>query len=194
MDFYHGTQIGGLTELKPFDTGDSNLKVPAVYLTTRRQVALHYVSNYKSLPFRSPMLDIRENIVVYQEMYPDALELSCKGVNGYIYSVNGDFEMMENNGVRSAAVSYEPVPIVATEYIPCVYEAIMEYHRQGKFTYGKYEDLPQYRLDIIRGHFIRTLKRENLLDNPQHHQYELFRDKFPQYWKEAEVLHKYGLL
>jgi len=194
MNFYHGTQVGGLTELKPFDSGGSNLKTPAVYLTIRKQVALHYISNYKSLPFASPMLNIREHDVVYQEMYPGALELSCKGVSGYIYRVEGDFEMMEHNGVPSAAVSYQSVPIADVEYIPDVYDSIMEYQRQGKFVYEKYEELPQWRHDIIRGHFIRAVKRENLMTTPQHPQYALFREKFPQYWAEAEVLHKHNLL
>jgi hypothetical protein len=80
------------------------------------------------------------------------------------------------------------------EFIPCVYEAVMEYRRQNKFIYEKYEELPQYRHDIIRGHFIRAVKRENLINNPQHPQYELFKEKFPQYWVEAEVLSKNGLL
>ena len=53
MDFYHGTQIGGLTELRPIASPSSNLKEAAVYLSTRRQVALHYASNYKKLPFSS---------------------------------------------------------------------------------------------------------------------------------------------
>ena len=191
MNFYHGTQIGGLTELLPFK---SNLKEPCVYLTTRKQVALHYISDYKKLPFSSPMLNIQEDILIYQEMYSGALELSCKGVSGYIYRCVGDYEMMEHNGVKSAAVSYTPVPVTDVEYISDVYEKIMEYQEQGKFIYEKYEELPQYRHDIIRGHFIRAVKKESLLDNPNLPQYELFREKFPKYWQEAEVLHRHGLL
>ena len=130
--------------------------------------------NYKSLPFSSPMLDIRDNVIVYQEMYSGALELSCRGVSGYIYHCVGDYEMMENMGVKSAAVSYKPVPIADAEYIDDVYEKIMEYKKHGKFIYEKYEELPQYRHDIIRGFFIRTVKDENLLDNPKHPHYKLY--------------------
>jgi len=194
MDFYHGTQIGGLAELTPHALPGSNLEVPAVYLTTRKQVALHYISNYKKLPFSSPMLNIQEDVITYQEMYSGALELSCKGVSGYIYRCVGDFEMMEHNGVKSAAVSYVPVTIADVEYIEDVYEKIMEYQRAGKFVYEKYEDLPQWRHDIIRGHFMRALKNEDLLNNPSHPQYDLFREKFPKYWREAEVLSEHGLL
>ena len=194
MNFYHGTQVGSLTELKPFASTGSNLKEACVYLTTRKQVALHYISNYKKLPFSSPMLDIQDDVIIYQEMYSGALELSCKGVSGYIYRCVGDYEIMENMGVPSAAVSYTPVPVTDFEYIADVYEKIMEYQKQGKFIYEKYEDLPRYRHDIIRGYFIRTVKNENLLNNPNHPQYSLFKEKFPKYWREAEVLNEHGLL
>ncbi|MCL2773969.1 MAG: hypothetical protein FWD71_11530 [Oscillospiraceae bacterium] len=194
MDFYHGTQIGGLKELMPFASKSSNLKEACVYLTTRKQVALHYISNFKKLLFSSPMLYIGEDVITYQEMYSGALELSCKGVSGYIYHCIGDYEMNESHGVESCAVSYKPVPISDAEYIEDVYEKIMEYEKQGKFIYEKYEKLPQYRHDIIRGHVIRTIKGEDLLNNPQHSHYYLFQAKFPIYWKEAEVLYKNGLL
>ena len=150
--------------------------------------------NYKSLPFHSPMLHIKDDVIVYQEMYSGALELSCKGVSGYIYRCAGDYEMMENNGVKSAAVSYGVVPIADVEYIDDVYGEIMQYKKQGKFVYEKYEDLPQWRHDIIRGHFIKAVKGADLLSNPTHSLHHLFKEKFPKYWKEAEVLDKYGLL
>ena len=194
MDFYHGTQVGGLKELKPFNLPKSNLDVAAVYLTTRRQVALHYISNYKVLPFSSPMLNIKDDVIVYQEMYSGALELSCRGVSGYIYRCVGDYEMMESNGVKSAAVSYASVPVADGEYIDDVYEEIMQYQKQGKFVYEKYEDLPQWRHDVIRGHFIKAVKDADLINNSKHSLYHIFKEKFPKYWKEAEVLDRHGLL
>ncbi|MGI6769262.1 MAG: hypothetical protein ACOX5E_00115 [Bacilli bacterium] len=194
MNFYHGTQIGGLRELKPFASPTSNLKEACVYLTNRKQVALHYISNFKTLPFSSPMLNIKDDVIIYQEMYSGALELSCKGVSGYIYHCVGDYKMSEDHGVKSCAVSYVPVPIIGVEYIEDVYKKIMEYKDEGKFIYEKYEELPQYRHDIIRGYFIRAIKAENILNNPQHPHYYLFQEKFPKYWKEAEVLNQNGLL
>ena len=179
MDYYHGTQVGGLTELKPFASAGSNLKEAVVYLSTKRQIALHYASNYKELLFSSPMLDIQEDRIIYQEMYSGALELSCKGVSGYIYRCVGDYEMSENYGVKTCAISYNPVPVTDFEYIEDIYDEIMKYKKQGKFVHEKYENLPQWRLDIIRGHFIRTIKNMNLLNNPQHPQYSLFQEKFP---------------
>lgn len=70
----------------------------------------------------------------------------------------------------------------------------MKYGEQGKFVYEKYEELPRYRHDIIRGHVMRAIKRDELLNNPQHAHYHLYQEKYPGYWKEAEVLYQHGLL
>jgi len=132
--------------------------------------------------------------VVFQEMYSGALELSCKGVSGYIYRCVGEYEMREDHGVKFCAVSYKPVPVADVEHIEDLYEKIMDYQQQGKFIYEKYEELPQWRHSIIRGHVMGHIKNLGLLENPQHEQHEFFRQKFPKYWAEAEVLNKHGLL
>jgi hypothetical protein len=193
-DFYHGTNIANLKELKPFAYEESNLKESCVYLTTSRQVALFYIWDFDKDPIRRMMMDIRDNGVVFQEMFSGALERFYKGTRGYIYHCIGDYEMSEESGVKTCAISREPVPVSDVEYIEDVYEEIMKYEKQGKFIYEKYEELPQWRLDIIRGHAIRAIKNDNLLNSPDHPHYYLFQEKFPKYWREAEVLDKHGLL
>ena len=102
--------------------------------------------------------------------------------------------MSENHGVKICAISCNPVPITDVEYIEDIYDEIMKYEKQGKFIYKKCEELTQWRIDIIRGHFIRAVKTGKLMENPNHPQYELFCVKFPKYWKEVTVLHRNGLL
>lgn len=142
-----------------------------------------------------PMLDIRKDgVLVFQEMFNGALEYFYKGLSGYIYHCVGDYQINDNAGVFTCATSSSPVPILDYEYIDDVYEKIMEYQEKGTFIYEKYETLPQYRYDIIRGIIIRTIKRENLLDKPTDPRYHFYKEKFLQYWKEAEVLEQNGLL
>lgn len=195
MDFYHGTAISGLKELRPFLSSYSNLKEPLVYLTTSKQLALHYIWNTEKLAYKMPMLDIRKDgVLVFQEMFSGALEYFYKGLSGYIYHCVGDYTINDAAGVFTCATSSLPVPISDYEYIADVYEKIMEYEKQGTFIYEKYETLPQYRYDIIRGIIMRSIKRDNLLYNTTHPNYKFYQEKFPQYWKEAEVLSKHGLL
>jgi hypothetical protein len=195
MDYYHGTTYEGLTELKPFSSPYSNLKEAVVYLTTTKQLALHYIWNYSRVGIKWPMLDVRPNgILVFQEMFSGALEYLYKGLSGYIYHCVGDYKINHNVGVPACITSSEPVPVIDCEYIDDVYEKIMEYEKEGRFIYEKYEDLPQYRHDIIRGIIYRCIKRDNLLEDSAHPCNKFFQEKFTQYWEEAKVLHNNNLL
>jgi len=195
MKYYHGTTKEGLSELIPFASFYSNLKEPVVYLTSSKQLALHYIWDTNKLSTKMPMLDIREDgILVFQEMFSGALEYFYKGLSGYIYHCDGEYELNDSTGVHTCVTSDSPVPIIDFEYIDDVFEKIMEYEKQGKFIYEKYETLPQYRKGIIRGHVLRLIKTDNLLNNPNHPNLKFYRENFFQYWKEAEVLNKHGLL
>jgi hypothetical protein len=141
------------------------------------------------------MLDIRKDgVLVFQEMYSNALEYLYKGLSGYIYHCIGEYDHDSNPGVATSAVSKEPVPIADCEFIEDVYESIMEYERQGKLIYESYESLPQWRHDIIRGHVIRGIKRGNWINDKLSADYIFYKDKWPKYLSEAEVLHAHGLL
>ena len=191
MDFYHGTIVGDLTELKPFAIGNANLKEPVVYLTTNKQLALHYIKDRTE----SPMLKICEDgKLIFQEMFSGALEFLYKGKSGYIYHCIGNYEINRNVGVMYTATPNRPVPISDYEYIDDVYEKITKYEETGMFLYEKYEELPQWRHDIIRGLVIRWIKAGNWINEPEHQEYKKFLKRWPKYLKEAEVLNKNNLL
>ena len=112
MEFFHGTTVRGLSELKPHASAFSNLKEPVVYLTTSRQLALHYIWDIKRIGVKMPMLDIRsDGTLVFQEMFSGALEYFYKGVSGYIYRCIGDYEINSETGVNTCAVSKAAVPV-----------------------------------------------------------------------------------
>lgn len=195
MEYYHGSIIAGLSVLQPIASPYSNLKEPLVYLTTSRQLALHYIWDTERLGVKMPMLDIRnDGIIVFQEMFSGALEYLYKGVSGYIYRCMGDYELNSDSGVHTCATSRETVRVEDCEYIEDVYEHILSYKEKGTFVYERYEDLPQWRLDVIRGQIIRFMKRNNLVNDSTHPSYKFIREKFPRYWEEAKVLQDNGLL
>ncbi len=195
MVFYHGSSIGGLTELRPYSKPWSNLKEPLVYLTSSKQLAAHYIWNTDKYAIKTPMLDIRpDGTLVFQEMFSGALEFFYKGLSGWIYHCEGDYPMNDSVGVFTAATSAAPVPVTGAEFIEDVYEHIISYSSQGKFIYERFEELRPYRHDIIRGIIYRSIKRSDLFNNPAHPDYKFIPDKYPQYWKEAKVLYEHGLL
>ncbi len=195
MEYFHGSIKAGLTELKPNASPFSNLKEPLVYLTTSRQLALHYIWDEKRIGVKMPMLDIRrDGTLVFQEMFSGALEYFYKGVSGYIYRCIGDYEINSNVGVHTCATSCVPVPVTDFEYIENVYERIVSYKDKGTFIYERYEDLPQWRIDVIRGQVIRFIKRCDLLNDITLPASRFVQEKFTQYWEEAKVLNEYKLL
>lgn len=195
MKFYHGSVIQGLTQLQPRQSWYSNVNEPLVYLTTSRQLALHYIWDLERIGVKMPMLHICDNgKLIFKEMFSGALAYFYKDVCGYIYHCEGDYPLNPGSGVLTCATSNTPVPVTDCEYIDDVYAHIWQYAKEGMFEYERYEDLPQWRIDVIRGHVIRFIKRNQLLQNAEHPGCRFVQEKFPQYWAEAEVLDQYSLL
>jgi hypothetical protein len=196
MDFYHGSVVSGLTELKPFGGTGNNIKEPLVYLTTDRHLALHYIMDKKSRFGSSPMLNIRDDgVLVFQEMFSGALEYVYKGLSGYIYRCVGDYKLNPSAGVATAATSDTPVPIADCEFIPDVYASILSYAEEGKFIRERYEDLPNYRRDIIRGYVYRWVAGNKVyVTDPNDEGYRFYSTYYAEFWREAKVLHENGLL
>ena len=194
MKYYHGSIVTGLTELIPQTAWYNNLPEPLVYLTTSRQLALHYIWDMGRIGVKMPMLDIRKDgTLVFQEMFSGALEYFYKGVSGCIYCCEGDLPINPDSRVPTCATSATTIPITKCELIDDVYTHICSYAEKGTFIYERYEELPQWRKDVIRGHVMRFIKKNNLLDDPAHPSRNFIQEKFSQYWKEAAVLHKHDL-
>lgn len=80
------------------------------------------------------------------------------------------------------------------EWIGDVYDSIMAFAGKGTFIYEKYEDLPRWRHDVIRGIIIRNIKRNDMLNDLGHPDRKLYQEKYPVYWQEAQVLYEHGIL
>jgi len=164
-------------------------------MTSSKQLAAHYIWNTEQYEIKSPMLDIRpDGTLVFQEMFSGALEYFYKGLSGWIYQCDGDFQYNDAVGVITTATSEVAVPVSNAEFVEDVYEHIMEYEKQCKFIYEKFESLRPYRHDIIRGIIYRSIKNDDLFNNPTHPNFKFIPDKYTKYWNEAKVLYENGLL
>jgi len=194
MDFYHGSVKEGLTVLKPFPQirGD---KEPCVFLTLNKQLALFYIWDLNRFPAKVPLLDVRKDgVIVFQEMCSNALKYLYKGLSGYIYHCIGSYELAPSFHINSVALSKNEVEIKDCEFIEDVYERIIEYEKYGLFICEKYEELPQSKHENIRGWVMRWIKAENCIKNKDSFLSKFYQDRYPTYWKEAEVLDRYNLL
>ena len=195
MDFYHGSVKEGLTILKPFEQVHSDLKEPCVFLTLNKQLALFYIWDLNRFPAKVPMLDIsKDGVITFQEMFSGALEYFYKGLSGYIYHCIGSYELNPSFKIKSVALSKNDVEINDYEFIDDAYERIIEYEKYGLFINEKYENLPQYKHDSIRGWVMRWIKANNCIKDKDSFLSKFYQDRYPKYWKEAEVLDKNNLL
>lgn len=195
MKLYYGSTVEGLKELCPHIPIGAHSPKPLVYLSPTRQLALHFIWDTQRLGVKMPMLDIRKDgTVVFQEMFSSALEYLYKGVSGYIYTCEADYQPGEDFLSQCSIAVDTEITVTDCEYIDDVYKHILRYADQGKLIYEHYEDLPQWRLDLIRGQVLRRIKRYDLINDAAHPSRNFIRDNFPQYWAEAKVLSKYSLL
>lgn len=162
--FYHASPVKDLKILTP---RVSNHGRPLVYFSTRRENTLVYLSNAVEKfcretgfthegPFHkwaSYGFDCA-GLLVLDEYYPGATRETYQGVPGYIYSVEQlpDYEWQRD--VPNAVVTEKDVPVLACEYIPDAYEALLEAAGQGKIILRSYEDNSEKFLDWIH-HTVR---------------------------------------
>jgi len=186
MNYYHGSTISGITELRPSANEGNNLKLPCIYLTTNPQLAIHYIRDKNRL-WSSPTLDIREDgVLVFQEMFSDALAYMYSGVSGYVYRVTGAYGINTVPGVRFAAISEKAVPVADSVHIPDVYSAILSFAERGLFIYERYEDLPQQRHKKIQDWVLKWIEDGDWINKPDEPMARFYKEKWPEYWLMAE--------
>lgn len=164
--YYHASNIGDIEELTPHV---SNHNKPLVYLTTRRENSLVYLSNavekycketgfshegsyYKWCSYGFT----KDGILELQEYWPDAVKDTYAGVAGYIYSVVDVPQAEEMKDIPFAATSEVPVVIDTCEYVPDAYEALQEAAEKGLIIIRKYSDNSEQKLEWIK----RCIKEE----------------------------------
>lgn len=158
--FYHASNTENIKELRP---NVSNHNKPLVYLTTKRENSLVYLSNavekyckeigfshegsyYKwcSYGFTS------DGILELQEYWPDAVKDTYAGVSGYVYSMAEAPQAEAMKDIPFAATSELPVSVDACEYVPDAYEALREAADKGLIIIRSYSENSEKKLEWIK--------------------------------------------
>ena len=177
--FYHASNTPDIKELLPHT---SNHNKPLVYLTTKRENCLVYLSNAvekhcRDIGYRhigkyhkwASYGFTKDGILKLDEFWPNATMETYAGVSGYIYSAETVPQAEKMTDIPFAAISSAPVPVEACEFIPDAYEALKKAEAQGLIILRKYEENSEQMLDWIR----RCVKDEyaQAVDSPD---YRLF--------------------
>jgi len=183
--YFHASSVPDIKVLEP---RISNQGVPRVYLSTKRENVLVYLSNavekycketgfaHSGPWYKWGSYGFHEGMVQLDEYYPDALEDTYKGVPGYIYCTQVVPGVEELTDIPGAVFTGEQVPISGCEYVPDAYAAIMDAADQGMVLLRRYEELPEKMLQWIE----RCIKQEYARAEAFPEYKHFLRGKFPE--------------
>ena len=145
--YYHGSQVPGLTVLEP---RVSNHGTPLVYVSGKRENVLVYLSNAVEKHCREAGFShdgrwrkwasygFENGKLVLEEYWPDATRETYQGVGGYLYTVEGNFTPQAD--IPDAYTATEPVKVVACEWVPDAYSALVQAEKEGKLRLKSYTE------------------------------------------------------
>ncbi len=157
---FHASPICGIKRLEP---RVSNHGTPLLYLSSKRENTLVYLSNAVEKYCRETGFEhcgpwykwasygfTRDGRLCLDEYYPNATLLTYAGVSGYVYSVNKDDDCEEQADIPFAFVSRKPLEAAECEHISDAYEEIMRCAAEGLIVLRRYEDCTQKQLQWIK--------------------------------------------
>ena len=148
--YYHATNIAGIKELLP---SVSMHDKPLVYMTTKRENALVYLSNAVEKYCKETGFEhygkyrkwcsygfAKDGILELQEYWQDAVIDTYAGVSGYVYAAKNVPNAENMQDIPCAVTSTTPVPVESCEYVPDAYEALKEAEKKGLIKIKKYSE------------------------------------------------------
>lgn len=177
--YFHASPTPNIKVLEP---RISNHRIPLIYFSSKRENVLIYLSNAiekycKETSFKfdgqwqkwGPYGFNKDGTQRIEEYYPNALEMTYKGVSGYIYSAAEICDSGFEPRISDAATSSLPVQVTNVEFVPDAYEAILQAEGDGLITILRYEDMSEKMLEWNR----RTI-REQYASASDHPEYRHF--------------------
>lgn len=185
--YYHASQIGGLSMLKPHI---SNHGVSLVYLSKKRENVLVYLSNAiekycKKTGFAhdrnyekwGPYGFDKEGKQYIEEYYSNALIDTYRNISGYIYRVKSVVDSGFKTNIPDAVTSKEVVEVFDVEYIEDAYEEILKAEKEGLIKIVRFEEMTDKRKEWLK----TTIKEEykNAVNHPEYRHF--LKAKFPSF-------------
>lgn len=172
--YYHGSSIKGLKTLTPYI---SEHEKSYIYFATNPVVATFYMVHIVERPYNWFTYGFNEEgVPVYTEYYPNALFDGYDGKTGYLYECS-EIDNVENpTNINCACVCDTTVVVDKCTEIKDIYEALLNYEKQGKLIIRRYETLSEKMLEFIEK-TVRDEIKENNLKNNGDLSYSLFLKK-----------------
>lgn len=180
MILYHGSSVGGLTQLEP---SLSEHQKPYVYLASNPVVALLYTVKPVPKPFSFYPYGFRGEKVIYSEYYPNCFEDIYKGKKGFLYVCDGVENAENPTAINCAYTSKAPVRISSCLEIEDVFERFMQYKNDGLFEIKPFEAISKNELDFVYGDLKNTVLQYSLKSQPDNPMSRFIINHFPEVWE-----------
>ncbi len=181
MILYHGSSVGGLTELKPFL---SEHKRPYIYLASNPVVALLYTVKPVPKPFSFYPYGFSGEKVVYNEYYENCFEEIYKGKKGYLYECENIKNIENPTTINCAYTCEEPIEVSRCIEIKDVYDKFMEYKEMDLFEIKPFEQISEKELDFVCEDMRKTITEYDLKSTPDSPMSEFIKFNFSKAWVE----------
>ena len=103
---------------------------------------------------------MKGGVALYEEQFSDQLKTFYSGVSGYLYCISKSSEFQSAENSEGIFFSTNDVAVDHVDYIPDVYEALLEYEASGKFSVRRYDEQSKDRqnelTDMITSLIIKT--------------------------------------
>ncbi|MGM9661780.1 MAG: hypothetical protein ACI3WR_01640 [Oscillospiraceae bacterium] len=182
MAFYHGSPVGGLTELTPFLSEHGK---PYLYFATNPLVALLYAVKPVPKPFSFyPYGFDREGHVVFSEYYENAFYDIYKGRKGYLYSCHALPGACNPTQIHCAYVCEEPVTPDEVREIPDLYAYYKEQEGNGAFLLKPFRSISGKEMSLVFAALKNDMEQYGLRSVPEHPMSVFIREHFPAVWEK----------
>lgn len=180
MTFYHGSPIGGLTELKPVLSEHGRAYV---YFATNPLVALLYAVKPVPKPFSFyPYGFDRNGNVVYSEYYEDAFYDLYHGRSGYLYECDDLKGLEAPTQINCAYTSALPVKVNRVTKIPDLRAFYVEQEERGLFRVKHRNEISDREMDFVLGELKKDVEKFALYKSPGCEMSLFLWEHFPGVW------------
>ena len=190
MIYYHGSAVANLAELQPLSKLHQS-EEQVVYLSSHLPYVLFYIWDTEKTGSSRKWVTawLKDGVAYYEEQFPGQLKAFYEGVRGYVYSVLPDDRVQSMPQREDLFYSCDPVKVYRTQEIPDVYQALLQYEREGSFKLLRFEDAtPEKQAELI-DRIATYIRESNLLEQDNEHS-RFIRKYFVDAWRKAQEVTK----
>ena len=186
---YHGSITPGITALEARSRLHGTDEM-VVYLTSSGPYALFYIWDSDHTGYHAKYVTggFRDGIAFYEEQFPDQMRTFYQGVSGYLYYIlpTEDTQAVTNRPGLFAKPGEAAISHV--DFIPDVYEALLQYEAVGQLRILRYNEQTEDRREELDNMIASYIRSRHFFENDVEQQMFMQR-YFEEAWRLAHEQH-----